>query len=163
MLPIVRGSISVMTAKGPTIWLATPVTYPKTPIHHRNSVHDTYRLVRDPPFTHRRLPSSCVHHLRPAFSPYVFLQSDLECASFLNSPPNVPPPPSSLLRHGSLPYQSGLCITLRPFSISRYAIDLVQGGLFQARFGKHWTNLDRPIFSLSKVGFMKWDPPQPLP
>jgi hypothetical protein len=84
--------------------------------------------------------------------PYVSFNRIYECASFPNSLSNVPPPPSSLLRHGSLPYHLGLCITLRPFSISRYAIDLAQGGLSRACPVENSTNLDRPIFSLSKVG-----------
>jgi len=152
MLPIVRGSISVTMAKVPRSGSRDPCNLPKDSHPSQKLSTRYYRLVRDPPFTYRRLSSTCVHHLRLVLPSYVSFNRIYECASFPNSPSNVPPPPSSLLRHGSLPYHCGLCITLRPFSISRYAIDLAQGGLSRACPVENWTNLDRPIFSLSKVG-----------
>ena len=153
MPPIVRGSISVTMAKVPRSGSRDPCHLPKD-FHPSQKLSTRYNLlVRDPPFTHRRLKPSNLCAPSPAcLPPYVSFNRIYECASFPNSPANVPPPPSSLLRHGSLPYHLGLCITLRPFSISRYAIDLAQGGLSRTCPVKSWTNLDRPIFSLSKVG-----------
>src|SRR5271154_546769 len=51
--------------------LATPCHLPKDfhPSQKLSKRH--YRLVRDPPFTHRRLPSTCAYHLRLAF-PHTF-------------------------------------------------------------------------------------------
>lgn len=127
MLPIARGSISV-TMASPTIWVLISLLLTQKAPHPvtENSGQRYHRQVRGSTlYTLTALSSACCTPSPACLSPYVSFNRIYECASFLNSPPNVPPPPSSLLRHGSLPYQSGLCITLRPFSISRYAIDLV--------------------------------------